>query len=770
MATGPLAPVVHYLRKVTNPTVAGDIADAELLSRFALHRDEAAFTSLVRRHGRMVLAVCRRVVRDGHAAEDAFQATFLVLARKAGSLARPELLGNWLHGVAYRTAMKAKIETAKRRVHETRAVRPQEVDSRDETEWHDLRTVLDEEVNRLPERYRVPVVLCYLQGQTNAEAARRLGCSRGTVATLLARARDKLRRRLTQRGVGLTAGVALAALTRTEGGAAPLALEHVTVKAAMLLAAGQTQAVGALAAQAVALAKGVSKGMLIEKLKIPTVILMMTALVGVGAGVGAYRASAQDSDVAESPKEAKPRPQNKTARPPVPISAPIALPRDEIPEGAKATYRTPNFIVTAPTKEIARQVGQAAEHERKALAKLWLDEELADWAAPCPVHVTITDEPNSSSQFAFHDGEVSRGGMILEGRLDRIFADLLPHEMTHTILAQWRGQPLPRWADEGAATLSESNISRERYEQLLVRLLRIGRPLPLSELLPKLDYPKDVGIFYAQSFSLTNFLMTAGGRKKFLAFVAQGQDEGWDKAAQTVYHEPSIKTLEKNWLSFEQMRLAGKRSDEPAHPRQESKAARKNEPDFTEKLPGGLAPLPAFAGLSEDERLVVVFRNALYYEPVTTYVRSKDGQTLPVTTYQEKRSFRAVSLNLVGIRVHDAKGRNVDDKELRKRLTKGEVVLVSADGNPVDPLHLRLYKEDTLVFVLQLKVPPMGNREAPIPAPTPNFVQPLPVAPPPVILPLPPSETMPRPQYVVPTPAVPAAPITAPPPPRPAVP
>src|SRR5579884_1443507 len=209
MAHGQLAPILHYLRRVTSPVVSGDIPDTELLCRFSRNRDETAFAALVRRHGPMVLAVCRRVLRDGHTAEDAFQATFLVLARKAGSLAKPELLANWLYGVARRTAAKAKTDAAKRRLHERRAVRTPPSDPCDELEWHDLRAVLDEEVSRLPERYRVPVVLCYLQGQTNAEAARRLGCSRGTVATLLARARDKLQRRLTQRGVGLSVGFGL---------------------------------------------------------------------------------------------------------------------------------------------------------------------------------------------------------------------------------------------------------------------------------------------------------------------------------------------------------------------------------------------------------------------------------------------------------------------------------------------------------------------------------------------------------------------------------
>jgi RNA polymerase sigma factor (sigma-70 family) len=152
MATGPLAPVVSYLRKVTSSAAFGELLDAELLTRFAQQRDEAAFTAVVRRHGPMVLAVCSRVVRDGHAAEDAFQATFFVLARKAASLSQPELLSNWLYGVAYRTAMKARREAANRRGHERQAVRAQEVGPSEEIDGQDLRAVMDEEINRLPQR------------------------------------------------------------------------------------------------------------------------------------------------------------------------------------------------------------------------------------------------------------------------------------------------------------------------------------------------------------------------------------------------------------------------------------------------------------------------------------------------------------------------------------------------------------------------------------------------------------------------------------------
>jgi RNA polymerase sigma factor (sigma-70 family) len=710
MASEPLVPLVRYLRKVTRPTATGDIPDAELLSQFVRHGDEAAFAALVRRHGSMVLAVCRRVLRDGHAAEDAFQATFLVLARKAGSLARPELLGSWLHGVAQRTAAKAKTETARRRAHEQQAVRAPEIDPDDACDWQDVRGVLDEEVNRLPERYRVPVVLCYLQGQTNAEAARRLGCSRGTIATLLARARDKLRRRLTQRGVGLSVGVSLAALTEpVRSSAVSLALEHVTVKAAILLAAGQMQAAGALAAQAVALAKGVGKGMLMEKLKIPVAILMMTALAGVGVGVSAYRARAQQPQLKEADSEAKAQPPVKAERPRPHVTGSAAKAKDQ-----EAKFRTKNFVVTAPTEEIAHQVGEAAEHNRKALALLWLGKELPPWPQPCPVRVTVTDKTtNSYSEFAFEDGKVSRGGMVLEGALDRIFADLLPHEMTHTLLAQQQGRPLPRWADEGAATLSESAASRADYEREMEKVLRSGRQtLPLRELLPSLDYPKELMTFYARSLSLTDFLVAAKGRRKFLAFVAEGQRDGWNKAVNSIYGYKSVAALEQAWLAHARKQLADKRDEEPSLPGEKIAGTKANRqrrgPNIKGELPASPAPVQGWVVLDEDDALTVV-QKIFCMQPVTTERVLKDGRREKVTSYEARRFEQAAVHDLSTVRVHDTKGRTVDVKEVRKRLKSEMLALISADGQSVDPLHLRLYKEDTLVFVL----PPQAPRTEP---------------------------------------------------------
>jgi RNA polymerase sigma-70 factor (ECF subfamily) len=166
-----------------------------LLERFCRRHDEAAFAALVQRHGPMVLAVCRRILGDVQEAEDAFQATFLVLVRRAADLERPELLGNWLHGVAARTARKARTGAARRLRHERQAAVVSHQQTPD-TEWSDLLDNLDEELERLPFKYRAPLMLCYLEGLTNEEAARRLGWPTGSISYRLARGREMLRQRL----------------------------------------------------------------------------------------------------------------------------------------------------------------------------------------------------------------------------------------------------------------------------------------------------------------------------------------------------------------------------------------------------------------------------------------------------------------------------------------------------------------------------------------------------------------------------------------------
>ena len=213
MAGGPSVAVLRDIQTLFDTGTASGLSDRQLLERFASRRDasaEAAFEVLVLRHGPMVLRVCRNVLGDPTDAQDAFQATFLVLVRRCGSIRRLESLGSWLYGVACRVAARARVEAARRRAAERRgalrvvqAVDPSEGGEPDRAEFG---PVIQEEVRRLPEKYRAVVVLCYWQGLTQEQAATQLGCPLGTVRSRLARARNLLHRRLTRRGLAPLAG------------------------------------------------------------------------------------------------------------------------------------------------------------------------------------------------------------------------------------------------------------------------------------------------------------------------------------------------------------------------------------------------------------------------------------------------------------------------------------------------------------------------------------------------------------------------------------
>src|SRR5262245_18500038 len=242
MARTPLAPVLQYLRSRLGDGAAGEATDAQLLRRFVAGREEAAFEALLRRHGPLVWQVCRRVLPRTDDAEDAFQATFLVLLRKAASVRKQASLASWLHGVAHRVALKAREEARRRDRHEPRGAAPVRPDVPAEASWREVQAVLGEEVLRLPERLRAPFVLCCLEGQTRAEAARRLGWKEGTVASRLARARQRLRGGLARRGVVLPAA-AFAALPAADAApAVPPPLLEATRKLAALVHAGEAPA------------------------------------------------------------------------------------------------------------------------------------------------------------------------------------------------------------------------------------------------------------------------------------------------------------------------------------------------------------------------------------------------------------------------------------------------------------------------------------------------------------------------------------------------
>src|SRR5436309_8156953 len=247
MPAASLSHVLRHLRTLSQAQATRDLNDGELLERFRVHREETAFALLVQRHGPMVLGVCRRMLADVHAAEDAFQATFLVLVRKAASIRKWDTVASWLHGVTRRIAVKARLRTARDRALERRSLAMPRAEPCEELTWHELRAVLDEELEQLPEKYRTPLVLCGLEGKTHEQAARELGCPKSSLSSRLVRARELLRTRLTRRGITLSAAAFAGVLAEKATASVPALLTIATVRAAMQKAGeGITASVAAL--------------------------------------------------------------------------------------------------------------------------------------------------------------------------------------------------------------------------------------------------------------------------------------------------------------------------------------------------------------------------------------------------------------------------------------------------------------------------------------------------------------------------------------------
>ena len=287
--------VIRHLRRAALRDRGEGPTDGQLLGAFVACRDGAAFEALLRRHGPMVLSVCRRVLGDAHGAEDAFQATFLVLVRKAAGLRSRDLVGNWLYGVAYRTAMKARAMNAKRRTKERQATElARSSDGQENWVSDELLGQLDRALGRLPEAYRVPVVLCELEGRSRKDVARALGLPEGTLSWRLAQAKKMLAKKLSRHGPALSAGAVAAVLSRgTASAALPAPLLKSTAKAGLQLASGQVL-VGAAPPKVISLTQGVLKAMLLTKLKVASWAVGVVLLVGTGAvGLSYQTAMAQ---------------------------------------------------------------------------------------------------------------------------------------------------------------------------------------------------------------------------------------------------------------------------------------------------------------------------------------------------------------------------------------------------------------------------------------------------------------------------------------------
>lgn len=219
--------------------------------------------------------------------------------------------------------------------------------------------------------------------------------------------------------------------------------------------------------------------------------------------------------------------------------------------GLGAKHVTPNFEVEAPTDEIAQKVGAAAEHSRRQLAIEWLGEELPNWFQRCQVRVKVGQVgAGGITTFSFGGGHVFGWDMTVQGSLERILDSVIPHEVSHTIFACHFRRPLPRWADEGAATLAEEGSEQRRQQKLAEEVLPTTRRIPLRELLQITEYPKNmqhVLTLYAEGYSLADYLVQKGGKRRFLSFVQDAHDAGWDAAFRKHYEETSIEAIEKKW-------------------------------------------------------------------------------------------------------------------------------------------------------------------------------------------------------------------------------
>jgi RNA polymerase sigma factor (sigma-70 family) len=412
--------VLERLRKVALARDGCGLSDGQLLERYVAGRDEGAFEALLRRHGPMVWGVVRRVAGHGPDAEDAFQATFLVLVRKADSLRARELVGNWLYGVAYRTALKARTAAARRRARERQVEQMPHPEVGPDEAWSDLQPLLDRELERLPDKYRVPLVLCELEGRGRKEVARQLRLPQGTLSSRLATARRLLAARLTRRGLTLSAAALGAALSHQAAAGVPRALHASTVNVAK---AARRAMAGAVPASVSALTDGVLKGMLMRKLKL-TGALCLAAAAALGVAAGAARqALARPDEPAKQPargREAKAAPKTEEAPPlpetplPVPVLARMGLEGKIIVRGrgeevylttlpdkggsVKTLYNRRNVIATIEhnVKEVRAFETTGKEISAKALARRLRKDTLAvayfNGEEPDPQHLRLFRE------------------------------------------------------------------------------------------------------------------------------------------------------------------------------------------------------------------------------------------------------------------------------------------------------------------------------------------------------------------------------------------
>jgi RNA polymerase sigma factor (sigma-70 family) len=362
MAAVQTSALLRQIRRLSRPALA--LTDRQLLTRFIAEADEPAFAELLARYGSLVLDVCRRTLQREQDAEDAFQAAFLVLARNAASIRKTTSLASWLYGVAWRCAMRLRADLAERRRHERvvaqsgdRSAARSSVEEPPDLTWHEVQQALHEELARLPEKYRAPLVLCYLQGKTQCEAAQQLGCSQGVLHGRVDRGREHMRQRLQRRGITLSAALLAAAVLRNAPASA--ALIQATEKAAMLVAAGQT--VSAAATPTVAALVDGAGGIVGMKAKL-AVLVLLAGIIGGTLGLASSERPAATDEQARS--EAKPNVASQKLDAPKPG---IDFHGDPLPDGAvmrfgSARWRHGDTIYASALSPDGKMLATAGNH------------------------------------------------------------------------------------------------------------------------------------------------------------------------------------------------------------------------------------------------------------------------------------------------------------------------------------------------------------------------------------------------------------------------
>lgn len=532
-------------------SLAGLIPDSELFGRFVMSRDEAAFAELVRRHGPIVHRICRRIIGPSFA-DDAFQATFLVLATRASQVRKAASVGSWLIGVAGRVARQMRRNEG--RVALVNLDRKGQGDSVDTA---DLAAALDDELTRLPDQLRAPLVACLVQHRTHKQAAVELGSSERTLRRRLDQAKRVLQMRLERRGI---VPVVAAGLVSGLGVASASVSRELADRAVNLvfdfLAGG-----AAVASAPAVIAKGVTMNGILWKVK----VAMVAVAVGLAAlGIGLAGDPPKTEHIPPVDRRTPDR------QPPQPLSPFVGTIYEFVPP----KFETRNFIVTSPDDIVARAVANEAEHQRKALAERWFGKELPVWEKQGRIEVVIDFKQTSGVSTFTYGREVGFGkdgvdsiAMKLTGSFEQILRTQLLHEVTHTVLATHFGKPLPRWADEGIALLNEPAAAQLEHDIKCRELLNAGRGIPLKHLLSMMEYPKDLPLLYAQGHTLTRFLIQRGaklGRKPegekanpfrhLIDFIDAGlrknTPEGWNAAVKEHYDFADSDALQEAWIEW----------------------------------------------------------------------------------------------------------------------------------------------------------------------------------------------------------------------------